>query len=60
MFSALYTLGAVGSLVCSARGAVMDFLSEPGFEPTTSGFKSNALSIRPTTALSMYWIGLGM
>ncbi len=29
----------------------MDFLSEPGFEPwVTSGFKSNALSIRPTTA----------
>ncbi len=33
----------------------MDFLPEPGFEPTTlgylgSGFKPNALSIRPTTA----------
>ncbi len=34
----------------------MDFLPVPGFEPTTlgylgSGFKPNALSIRPTTAL---------
>ncbi len=37
----------------AADCAVVDFLSEPGFEPTTlvtSGFKSNALSIRPTTA----------
>ncbi len=33
-----------------AAGAVMDFLSEPGFEPTTLGYMSNALSIRPTTA----------
>ncbi len=24
--------------LCSARGAVMDFLSEPGFEPTTLGY----------------------
>ncbi len=23
---------------CSARGAVVDFLSEPGFEPTTLGY----------------------
>ncbi len=42
-----HTLGAVGSQLCSARGAVVDFLPEPGFEPTTLGFKSNALSIRP-------------
>ncbi len=37
----------------------MDFLPEPGFEPTTlgylgSGFKPNALSIRPTTALWLW------
>ncbi len=30
-----HTLGAVGSWHCSGRGAVMDFLPEPGFEPTT-------------------------
>jgi len=34
----VYTLGAVGSRLCSARGAVVDFLSEPGFEPTTLGY----------------------
>ncbi len=28
----------VGSQMCSARGAVVDFLSEPGFEPTTLGY----------------------
>ncbi len=28
-------------------GAVVDFLPEPGFKPTTLGFKSNTLSIRP-------------
>ncbi len=28
----------VGSRLCSARGAVVDFLSEPGFEPTTLGY----------------------
>ncbi len=42
MFSAfnlhLYTLGAVGSRLCSAQGAVVDFLPEPGFEPTTLGY----------------------
>ncbi len=27
--------------------SVVHFLPEPGFEPTTLGFKSNALSIRP-------------
>ncbi len=43
----LHTLGAVGSQLCGARGAVVDFLPEPGFKPTTLGFKSNALSIRP-------------
>ncbi len=42
-----HTLGAVGSRLCSAWGAVVDFLPEPGFETTTLGFKSNALSIRP-------------
>ncbi len=31
-------LGAVGSRLCSARGAVVNFLSEPGFEPTTLGY----------------------
>ncbi len=31
-----HTLGAVGSRLCSARGAVVDFL--PGFEPTTLGY----------------------
>ncbi len=36
----------------------MDFLSEPGFEPRTLGFKSNALSIRPTTAHEIHEIGL--
>ncbi len=39
---------------CAAPGEQsLDFLSEPGFEPTTlgsSGFKVHALSIRPTTA----------
>ncbi len=55
----MYTLGAVGSRLCSARGAVVDFLPEPGFEPTTlgylgSGFKPNALSIRPMTARSLH------
>ncbi len=33
-----HTLGAVGSRHCSGRGAVMDFLPEPGFEPTTLGY----------------------
>ncbi len=27
----------------------MNLLPEPGFEPTTLGYKSNALSIRPTS-----------
>ncbi len=34
----LTQLGAVGSRLCSARGAVVDFLSETGFEPTTLGY----------------------
>ncbi len=40
VFSAfnLHTLGAVGSRLCSARGAVMDFLPEPAFKPTTLGY----------------------
>ncbi len=33
----------------SSRG-----LPELGFEPVTSGFKSNALSIRPTTAETLF------
>ncbi len=35
---------------CLAQGSHLSrgqFLPEPGFEPTTSGYKSNALSIRP-------------
>ncbi len=38
---------------CLAQGSHLSrghFLPEPGFEPTTSGYKSNALSIRATTA----------
>ncbi len=56
-----HTPGAVGGRCSSARGAVGglvlllkgltsvrgQFLPEPRFEPTTSGYKSNALSIRP-------------
>ncbi len=56
----IHTLGAV-SRRCGARGAVFGvwclaqgchlsrgwFLPELRFEPTTSGYKSNALSIRP-------------
>ncbi len=34
--------GALGSHLSCGH-----FLPEPGFEPTTLGFKSNALSIRP-------------
>jgi len=59
-----HTPGAVGSRHCGARGAVLEvrclaqgshlshgqFLQEPRFEPTTSGYKSDALSIRATTA----------
>ncbi len=35
---------------CLAQGSHLSrghFLPKPGFEPTTLGFKSNALSIRP-------------
>ncbi len=49
--------GAVGSRHCSARGAVGGLVpcsrvspqswTLPGFKPTTSDYKSNALSIRP-------------
>ncbi len=38
---------------CLAQGSHLSrgqFLPELGFEPTTSGYKSNALSIRATTA----------
>ncbi len=31
------------------------FLPEPRFEPTTSGYKSNALSIRPQLHMSVYY-----
>ncbi len=61
-----HTPGAVGSRHCGARGAVRvrclaqgshlsrgQFLPEPRFEPTTSGYKSDALSIRATTAPRM-------
>ncbi len=33
-----HTPGVEGKRLCSARGAVVDFLSEPGFEPTTLGY----------------------
>ncbi len=39
---------------CLAQGSDLSrgqFLPEPSFEPTTSGYKSNALSIRATTAI---------
>ncbi len=62
-----HTLGAVGSRCCSARGAVGvrclaqgshlshgQFLPEPMFEPTTLGYKFNALSIRPRLPLYGY------
>ncbi len=55
-----HTPGAVGSRHSGARGAVVvrclaqgshlsraQFLLEPRFEPTTSDYKSNALSTRP-------------
>ncbi len=51
-----HTPGAVGSrggVRCLAQGSHVSrgqFLPEPRFEPTTSGYKSNALSIRATTA----------
>ncbi len=59
-----HTPGAVGSRRCGVRGAVGgvrclaqgshlsrgQFLPEPRFEPTTSGYKCDALSIRATTA----------
>ncbi len=57
-----HTLGAVGSRRCGARGAVggsvpcsnvlpQSWTIPAGarFEPTTSGYKSNTLSTRPTT-----------
>ncbi len=40
---------------CLAQGSHLScghFLPEPGFEPTTLGFKSNALSIRPRLPLT--------
>ncbi len=42
---------------CLAQGSHLShgqFLPEPRFEPTTSGYKSDGLSIRSTTALIVY------
>ncbi len=63
-----HTPGAGGSRHCGARGAVGvrclaqgshlsrgQFLPEPRFEPTTSGYKSDALSIRATTAPALFY-----
>ncbi len=62
-----HTPGALGSRRCGARGAVGGSVpcsrvspqswtipAEPRFEPTTSGYKSNALSIRPWLPLFLY------
>ncbi len=46
-----HTPGAVG-VRCLAQGSHLtrgQFLPEPRFKPTTSGYKSSALSIRATT-----------
>ncbi len=49
-----HTPEAVGSRLCSARGAVVDFLPEPGFEPTTLGYLGFQVQrSRPTTAQTM-------
>ncbi len=55
-----FVRGAVGGssgeqlgVRCLAQGSHLSrgqFLPEPRFEPTTSGYKSDALSIRATTA----------
>ncbi len=45
--------GEQSGVRCLAQGSHLSrgqFLPEPRFEPTTSGYKSNALSIRATTA----------
>ncbi len=65
-----HTPGAVGSRHSGARGAVgvrslaqgshlsrAQFLPEPRFEPTTSDYKSNALSTRPRLP-KLYFIPL--
>ncbi len=42
--------GEQSGVRCLAQGSHLSrghFLPEPGFEPTTSGFKSNTLSTRP-------------
>ncbi len=65
-----HTPGAVGSRHCGARGAVGgsvpcsrshlsrgQILPEPRFEPTTSDYKSNALSIRPRLPPDMIYLG---
>ncbi len=66
-----HTLGTVGSRRCGARGAVgVQCLAQgshfsrgqvlPGlrFEPTTSGYKSDALSTRTTTALNHHLLSV--
>ncbi len=45
--------GEQSGVRCLAQGSHLSrgqFLLEPRFEPTTSGYKSDALSIRDTTA----------
>ncbi len=61
-----HTLGAVGSRQCGARRAVGDSvpcsrvspqswtIPEPRFEPTTSGYKSDTLSIRAIPFYTVY------
>ncbi len=46
--------GEQSGVRCLAQGSHLSrgqFLPEPRFKPTTLGYKSNALSIRATTAL---------
>ncbi len=48
-----HTPGAVLGVRCLAQGSRLSrgqFLLEPRFEPTTSSYKSDALSTRATTA----------
>ncbi len=61
-----HTPGAVGRSIgeqlgvrCRAQGSLLSrgqFLPEPRFEPTTSSYKSDALSIRATTAPRLFVI----
>ncbi len=43
--------GGFGALLKGLTSVVDKFLPELRFDPTTSGYKSDALSIRATTAL---------